>query len=247
MLRIIGKTDVGKVRKTNQDDFAYGFLPDGAAWAVVCDGMGGANGGSVASSMAVRIISEEIKGQYTGQAESASVRQLLLPALANANAQVYARAGEDVSLYGMGTTVVACVATADSLFVAHAGDSRAYLVGEEQATQLTRDHSVVQEMVESGKITVEEARSHPNKNIITRALGVEPALEVDFAEHAFPRGACVLICSDGLSNLVESKAFVRAIHENLEKAAERLTALANEKGGTDNITVVMIVNSSDQE
>ncbi|MFT9055834.1 MAG: Stp1/IreP family PP2C-type Ser/Thr phosphatase [Ethanoligenens sp.] len=246
MLQIIGKTDVGKVRKTNQDDYAYGYLPDGAVWAVVCDGMGGANGGSVASSMAVRAITDSIQKQYTGQADAASVRALLFDALSDANTQVHVKARQDISLYGMGTTVVACIATADVLFVAHAGDSRAYLL-DAQATQLTRDHSVVQEMVESGQLTAEEARNHPNKNIITRALGVEPSLKIDFGEHAFPKGAGVLLCSDGLSNLVEDETFVQAMREDLEGAAEKLTALANEKGGTDNITVVMIVNRCDQE
>ncbi len=245
-MRIIGKTDVGKVRKSNQDDYAHGLLSNGAAWAVVCDGMGGANGGSVASSMAVKIISGHI-GAYAGPFTEKDVRALLLSALADANAQVYARAQKEVSLYGMGTTVVACVATADSLFVAHAGDSRAYLVGEKEAVQLTRDHSVVQEMVESGKLTEEEAKNHPNRNLITRALGVESELEVDFTARDFPQGTAVLICSDGLTNLVESDAFVKAMHENVEHAAENLTALANKEGGTDNITVVMIVNSSDQE
>lgn len=246
MLRIIGKTDVGKVRKTNQDDYAFGYMQDGTVWAVVCDGMGGANGGSVASSMAVRSISENIQAHYTGQSDAQSVKALLFGALSDANAQVYARAGQDVSLYGMGTTVVACVANADTLFLAHAGDSRAYLL-EETATQLTRDHSVVQEMVDSGKLTAEEARNHPNKNIITRALGVEASLKIDFGEYAFPKGAGVLLCSDGLSNMVEDSAFVEAMRGNAEGAAESLTALANENGGTDNITVVIVVNSSSQE
>ncbi|ADU27628.1 Stp1/IreP family PP2C-type Ser/Thr phosphatase [Ethanoligenens harbinense] len=246
MLQLIGKTDVGKVRKTNQDDYAYGQLPGGAVWAVVCDGMGGANGGSVASSMAVRSIEHSIQSRYDGRTDDEAVRALLFSALMDANAQVYARAGQDVSLYGMGTTVVACIATADLLFVAHAGDSRAYLLDRE-ATQLTRDHSVVQEMVDSGEITAEEARNHPNKNIITRALGVEPALKIDFGAHPFPKGAGVLLCSDGLSNLVESESFVQAMREDSETAAEKLTALANENGGTDNITVVMIVNRNDQE
>lgn len=246
MLHIIGKTDVGKVRKTNQDDYAYGYLPGGAAWAVVCDGMGGANGGSVASSMAVRIISENIQAHYASQTDAESAKTLLLGALSEANAQVFAKAGQDVSLYGMGTTVVACMATANSLFVAHAGDSRAYLL-DGQATQLTRDHSVVQEMVDGGKLTVEEARHHPNKNIITRALGVEASLKIDFGECVFPKGAGVLLCSDGLSNMVENGSFVEAMKENQEKAADTLTALANQNGGTDNITVVMIINSSEQE
>lgn len=245
-MQLIGKTDVGKVRKTNQDDYAYGELPGGAVWAVVCDGMGGANGGSVASGMAVRSIEHSIRSRYDGRTDDESVRALLFSALTDANAEVHARAGQDVSLYGMGTTVVACIATADLLFVAHAGDSRAYLL-DQGATQLTRDHSVVQEMVDSGEITAEEARSHPNKNLITRALGVEPALEIDFGAYPFPKGTGVLLCSDGLSNLVESEAFVQAMREDPEKAAEKLTALANENGGTDNITVVMIVNRNDQE
>lgn len=245
-MHIFGQTDIGKVRKTNQDDFAYGLLPNGAAWAVVCDGMGGANGGSVASGMAVQMIADTVKNEYAGQADADSVRALLADALQKANRQVYERSLSDAALSGMGTTVVACVVAGNAAFIAHAGDSRAYLL-RENAVQLTRDHSIVQELIESGQISAEEARSHPNRNIITRALGVEKTLDIDFGAHAFPPGTSILLCSDGLSNLVENEAFVQALRQGRDTAAAALISLANQKGGTDNITVVMIASDGDQE
>lgn len=247
MLRIIGKTDIGKVRENNQDDFAYGLLPDGAAWAVVCDGMGGASGGSVASSIAVHAISEGIESQYTGQSDEKSIQELLLGVLKQANEQVYKKSRDDISLHGMGTTVVACLAKNDTAFIGHAGDSRAYLIKSESLEQLTVDHSVVQEMVDKGQITQEEAQNHPNKNLITRALGVESTLKIDFGAYHFPEGTGVLLCSDGLSNLVDREAIVKAFGDHFDQAAEDLIGLANENGGTDNITAVIVVNANGQE
>lgn len=240
-LRIVGKTDPGRVRKTNQDDYACGDLPGGAVWAVVCDGMGGANGGSVASSVAVKIIAARIGADYDGHTDIASVKQLLFSAINQANAEVFRQSQSDPSLSGMGTTVIACIAAGGSAYVAHAGDSRAYLVSGGRAVQLTRDHSIVQEMLDSGKLTPEEARNHPQKNIITRALGVEETLEIDFCETTFPQDATLLICTDGLTNLVDEATCARVLQQPADSdPAGRLVEMANENGGTDNITVVLI-------
>lgn len=240
-MRTVGKTDPGRVRKTNQDDYACGTLPDGGAWAVVCDGMGGANGGSVASSVAVKIIAGHIQAGYDGHTDIASVKRLLFAAIGEANTEVFRQSQSDPSLSGMGTTVIACIAAAGCAYVAHAGDSRAYLVTGGRAVQLTRDHSIVQEMLDSGKLTPEEARNHPQKNIITRALGVEETLEIDFCETTFPESATLLICTDGLTNLVEESICARVLQQPAEgDPAGRLVELANENGGTDNITVVLI-------
>ncbi len=240
---VSGKTDRGKVRKTNQDDFAIGNLPGGAAYAVVCDGMGGANGGNVASSTAAAIISECIVKGYSQNLDIEDIKNLLAESIKKANTAVFEMSRKDVSLYGMGTTVVACLAGNEKFAVAHAGDSRAYLVGGGMK-QLTRDHSIVQEMLENGKITAEEALVHPQKNIITRALGVEESLNIDFNVYDFANGAAVLICTDGLTNLVDDKMIETVVNETEpEECCERLVNMANENGGSDNITVVVIYNA----
>lgn len=240
---IAGKTDKGKVRRTNQDDYAAGKLPGSASYAVVCDGMGGANGGNVASSTAVKIISESILNGFSPSFDNQHVHDLLENSIQKANAEVYEMARKDQSLFGMGTTVVACVAGNGNITVAHAGDSRAYLLNKE-FVRLTRDHSMVQEMIENGKITPEEALIHPQKNIITRALGVEENLDIDFSSSKFEEGDSVLICTDGLTNLVSDDLIENVAKETSPgECADKLVDLANENGGSDNITVVVIYNA----
>jgi PPM family protein phosphatase len=240
---IAGKTDRGKVRVTNQDDFAVGYLPGSAVYAVVCDGMGGANGGNVASSTAVRIISKEIAGGYNESLDDEGIKKLLMLAVGKANNAVFEMSRKDHSLLGMGTTVVAAVASGGSVSVAHAGDSRAYLI-DDGIKQLTRDHSIVQEMLENGKITQDEALIHPQKNIITRALGVEESLDIDFKMVQFGADGAVLICTDGLTNLITDEALQITVKEsNKEQCAEKLVNMANDNGGSDNITVVVIYNA----
>lgn len=241
-MRIVGKTDTGILRKQNQDDFSCGVFPDGNVWAVVCDGMGGVNGGSVASSIAVQVIAEKLKSGYVGATDMAAQKKLLLDALSAGNTEVYRKSVNEPEFFGMGTTVVACIATGTSAYIAHAGDSRAYLIGERGAILLTRDHSIVQEMLESGKLSPEEAQNHPQKNIITRALGVGETLNVDFCETTLAQGSALLICTDGLTNHVDAPEIARIVRESadIETAAGELVDLANKNGGSDNITVVVI-------
>lgn len=236
-----GKTDAGLIRKANQDAYACGSYPDGNAWAVVCDGMGGANGGSTASTTAVGIISDQLQKKYAGGVDSTTAKKLLLDVLEEANAGVNAMSRNDPALTGMGTTVIACIATPAQAYIAHAGDSRAYLVGADRVVQLTRDHSVVQEMIDTGKISRQEAKNHPQRNIITRALGVEETLEVDFSGVTLDDGTYLMICTDGLTNHVEESDFVRVIFESGgEDPAAKLVQMANDGGGADNITVVIL-------
>jgi serine/threonine protein phosphatase PrpC len=240
-MRILGKTDVGKIRKVNQDDYAYGEFPGGSVWAVVCDGMGGANGGNIASTEAVKKISEKLISGFDTIRES-GVKQLLVGALDAANAEVYGKSAADPALSGMGTTVVACIADRDTVYIAHAGDSRAYLVGPSGVVQLTRDHSIVQELLESGKLTPDEAKDYPQKHIITRALGVEETLDIDYCEATFAEHSKVLLCSDGLSNHVEPEAFEQTINDpQVGDPAAKLVDIANDNGGSDNVTVVIIM------
>lgn len=240
-MRIIAKTDVGRVRSSNQDSYAAGEFRNGVAWAVVCDGMGGYAGGNVASSTAVKSISERITAAYRENMESASIKNLLVTAIKNANYEIFDASKDSEELQGMGTTVVAALMTDNNVYVAHAGDSRAYLVTPESILRLTRDHSIVQTMLENGEITEEEAMKHPKRNLITRALGVEEELKVDFTEESTDGQSVLLLCTDGLSNFVDDTAIHQIVRDNFgADYASLLIDLANENGGGDNITVVGI-------
>ena len=238
-MKIVAKTDKGKVRKDNQDSYAAGELPGGVAWAVVCDGMGGAAGGNVASSIAVKMISEKIAASYQHGMSDNSIRNMLISVIETANASIYEMSCTVESLNGMGTTVVAVIIRDSTLYIAHAGDSRAYRISENSMRQLTRDHSVVQDMVEHGELTEEQAREHPGKNIITRALGVSEDIDVDFSQETLDEKDVIIICTDGLTNYVETDDIYNATRdEHYYDFADRLVNLANENGGGDNITDV---------
>lgn len=243
-MRITAKTDIGKVRSTNQDSYSAGELSGGVAWAVVCDGMGGAAGGNVASSISVRMISHSIDEGYRNGMRPNSIRNMLESAIAGANACVYDMAVKDESLTGMGTTCVAALITDGVAYIAHVGDSRAYVItGEGELKQVTRDHSMVQDLVEQGSITQAQAKTYPGKNIITRALGVEETVDVDFCEVQLSDSDALLVCTDGLTNFVGDDEIVAAMADGkFFEYAERLVGLANEHGGGDNITVVSIAS-----
>lgn len=242
-MRIVAKTDIGKMRPNNQDSYAAGELSNSVAWAVVCDGMGGASGGNVASSTAVKIISERITSSYKDSMSYNSIKNMLTSAIAAANIEVFDESKADESLAGMGTTVVAAILTGNSVYVAHAGDSRAYILSNGKLSQLTKDHSFVQEMVDTGRLTPDEAKEDPRKNIITRALGVDDELRVDFCEEFIDKNDIVLICTDGLTNYLSDEDIVSLTSDgDFENYAEKLVARANENGGGDNITVVTMSN-----
>ena len=242
-MTIYSKTDTGKVRKSNQDAVSSGVF-EGGAWGVVCDGMGGANGGDIASSKAVSIIGEVLSsGLHSGMTGN-EIRQLVEQAVSRANREIYEQARQDISLAGMGTTVVCAVVVGDALYVSHAGDSRAYILNGSRINLLTRDHSMVQELVNLGRLTEEEARSHPRKNVITRALGVYNEIPVDHTECTLDVGDMVLLCSDGLSNCVEDErllSMAQDIQHDLSLCEAYIDA-ANTNGGQDNITALIICN-----
>jgi len=242
-LNMVAKTDRGRIRESNQDAYFVGEMPDGTAFAVVCDGMGGAAGGNIASSLAVQVISSKINASYHPNMRDSSICNMLESALSAANVEVYDLAQEKADLRGMGTTVVCAVIRGGQAFIAHAGDSRAYLFSADGLQQVTTDHSMVQDLVESGKITPDEAKHHPNKNIITRAIGVDSAIKIDFDQIDFSDGQVLLLCTDGLSNYVDNDEMVSAISDGQYYAyADRLVQQANKNGGGDNITVVAISN-----
>lgn len=240
-MRIVSKTDIGMARRSNQDAYATGELPGSVAWAVVCDGMGGANGGNVASATAVKVISEHISSAYREGMSSNSVRTMLESAITAANLSVYDMSQQSEDLAGMGTTVVACVIVNGVAHISHVGDSRAYRIGTDGMEQLTRDHSYVQRLIEDGRLTTEEAKTYPHRNIITRALGVEERILVDYNEIVMDPKDALLICTDGLSGMVECEDMLDVFRSySFYECPDRLVKLANQQGGSDNITVVIL-------
>ncbi len=240
MIKLNGKTDIGVKRHSNQDDFALHIFPDGEALAVVCDGMGGANAGNVASKTATEVICSFLQRSYRKDLDAQGITALLQSAVISANIEIFEMAQKNEELSGMGTTVVAAFITKDFAVVSHVGDSRAYLVNDE-VTQLTRDHSVVQSLIESGKLTIEEAQVHPRRNIITRALGIEPEVLVDSDEYVLKSGESLLLCSDGLSNFVNTDEIKEIFNrEDTAEIVDNLINKANLNGGADNITAVAI-------
>lgn len=240
-MKIFSRTDTGRVRSENQDAFFAGHLSDHAAFAVVCDGMGGANAGNIASATAVKSIADYISKSYRGAMTVQEMEKVVQNAITSANIELYDLSLKHAKYNGMGTTVVLAAVIGDEAVIAHVGDSRVYLAEGETITQLTRDHSVVQSLIESGKITPEDAKVHPRKNIITRALGAEEQVAVDLTVAHLNEGAALLLCSDGLTNYVEPAEIAAVLaKEEPQAAADCLVDKANREGGGDNITVVIM-------
>lgn len=241
-MKISAKTDRGMLRQSNQDAYAIGELTQGA-WAVVCDGMGGHLGGNVASAMARDVITDRIKDNVRINMSAVSVRNMLESAIVTANADIYDRSHKEASLAGMGTTCVAAVCINSVAVIANVGDSRCYLLRGDTITQLTKDHSYVQALVDAGTITPEEANEHHMKNMITRALGLEDDIDVDFFDVEITEGDRLLLCSDGLTNHVSNEKMLNLINgSEAFDYADKLVKEANKNGGTDNITVVVMEN-----
>ena len=240
-MNIVSLTDIGLVRSSNQDNFKTSSISDNVAWAIVCDGMGGTNGGNIASKIAVDVISESIKSNYYENIDSDKIKDILVSAAYEANRAIYDKALNNKNLIGMGTTVVAAIIQGDIIHLVNVGDSRAYLITKTEVTQITKDHSIVQDMVDHGEITSKEAKNHPHKNIITRALGVDEFVDVDYYEVSFEKGNTLFMCTDGFSNYMENdKIFTLAKYTNFKFLAREAVTLAKGAGGNDNITVVAV-------
>ena len=240
-MQVFTKTDIGLVRKDNQDSSAYSVISSDCAWAVVCDGMGGAKGGKTASSAAVQYICEFIAREYKDDMDEEALSDTLVSAVDGANLAVYKMAMENSELAGMGTTCDLVFVRKGIAHVVHVGDSRTYSIRDGKILQITEDHSLVQEMVRRGELTQEQAMKHPNKNLITRALGVAHEVHIDYIEAEFNEGDVLLICSDGLSNFVSKADMVRTAQENKgELMIDTLVEIAKRHGGLDNITVTVI-------
>ncbi len=239
MLKTASLSDQGIRRAMNQDmvyssELPVGNLPD---LFMVADGMGGHKAGDYASRCAVDVMVRSIMGSAETDA-----KQLIQKAISDANEEILSKSMGNPDYEGMGTTVVACSIREDTMKVANVGDSRLYLIRDHKITQITEDHSLVQEMVRLGKIDQENARNHPKKNIITKAVGVMPQVEADFFDVSLQAGDEILLCSDGLSNMLEDEE-IRMIMEagrDITEKAEALVRAANENGGKDNISVIVI-------
>jgi protein phosphatase len=254
-MQVFGISDVGLKRQLNEDNFSV-WQNDTTIIAVVCDGMGGARAGEVASRLACRQFMQILRDEIERITSSHTDRvQLMLDvdraidvSCRRSNEAVFEHSSSDNSLSGMGTTIVGCVIIDEILWAFNVGDSRVYHIDKNGINQLTSDHSFVQALLDAGKITPEEALSHPNRNIILRAVGIEKSVECDVVHMELQEGY-YLICSDGLSNYFEEKKFSRIINStmSLSEKAEALIDFANSSGGADNITAVLIDTQINRE
>ncbi|MCR5799274.1 MAG: Stp1/IreP family PP2C-type Ser/Thr phosphatase [Lachnospiraceae bacterium] len=246
MLKTFSITDIGKRRKLNQDyvytsEVAVGHLPN---LFMVADGMGGHNAGDYASRYTIETIVDEIS-----KSDDESPVFVLEKAIKSANSHIRRKSEEEAELNGMGTTVVAATIDGDKLCVANVGDSRLYIINDREIKQITRDHSLVEEMVRMGGLKRELARTHPDKNIITRAIGALDDVDVDFFELTLNKDDVILMCSDGLSNMIEDEE-IRMIMQgqrDIAEKAESLVKAANNNGGKDNIAVVLVEPFADND
>ena len=231
---VSARSEIGRVRKDNEDNYLVSNERD---LFVVADGMGGHAGGEVASSIVKRVLDEEI----TALQPADDCEKILLNALLKANSLIL-RLGRDQAYLGMGTTVTAAMFVMGRLYIAHIGDSRAYLFREGQLQLLTQDHSLVNELLQKGELTKEEAEHHPRRNILTRALGTVENPQIDQFNLGVQRGDLLLLCTDGLHNLVKEQEIRQILSgsDQLEKMVDSLVDLALERGGNDNITAVLV-------
>ena len=230
-------TDIGKLRRQNED--AVYVNKKEPFFVIVADGMGGHNAGEVASSIAIDTIKEELSKKM-GRRKT-DYENKIREAFVLANKKIYDYAEKNSKLMGMGTTTVTALISDGKLIVGNVGDSRAYIIKDDSIRQISIDHSYVWQLVMRGEITEQQAKRHPKRNFITRAMGTEKDIEVDIFSEKW-EGGTVLICSDGLSNLVENYEMKQIVSEatDLQEAATKLAGLANERGGSDNITVALM-------
>ena len=238
-----GLSDIGRVRAQNQDAFRIEELDRHTILAVVCDGMGGAKSGNIASRLAIDVFVDEVKNSYKNSMTQEQIGQLLQNAVKLANFTVYDQARQFEDFAGMGTTLVAALLSGKIATVVNVGDSRCYHITRSDIRRITVDHSVVQMMVDRGELTAEEARSYPGRNYITRAVGTEPTVESDLFAIRVERGDALLLSSDGLHNEVDDQEILfEVVHGvNNDNCCQRLLDIANMRGSPDNVTSVLVM------
>ena len=238
-----GLTDPGCVREQNQDAYHMEQLDRNSLLCVICDGMGGARSGNVASSLALDVFVEEIRRTWVSGIDREKTDRMLEAAVKLANFTVYDQAQQFEEFRGMGTTLVAALIQGKEATVIHVGDSRAYSVGRNGIRCLTKDHSLVQMMIQRGELTPEKARTYPGKNYITRAIGTETVVNGDIYHMDVERGDCLLLCSDGLSNLLDDQEILFEVVHGVNKqyCCQRLLDIAKNRGAPDNVTSILVV------
>ena len=238
-----GLTDPGCVREQNQDAFMMEQLDRNTLLCVICDGMGGAKSGNVASSLAVDVFTQEVKNSWNSDMNEERLDQMLSGAVKLANFTVFDQAQQFEEFAGMGTTLVAALIHGKQVTFVNVGDSRAYCIDRNGIHQVTTDHSLVQMMVARGELTQEQAKSYPGKNLITRAIGTESVVLCDIFHKKMDKGDSILLCTDGLSNLIDEQEILFEVAHGADKkqCCERLLDIAKKRGAPDNVTSVLAV------
>ncbi|MCR8845264.1 Stp1/IreP family PP2C-type Ser/Thr phosphatase [Paenibacillus sp. SC116] len=240
-MKAVHRSDIGKVRAVNEDRAYAATLPNGYTLVIVADGMGGHQAGDIASRLAVETVVNELR-QLPSELDEKDREDALKSAIFRANDTIYHIASQDEKYNNMGTTIVAALLQQEEGTVAHIGDSRAYIISPQHIRQLTDDHTLVNELLKSGQITQEEANHHPRRNVLTRALGTDARVRVDVAPLRVEQDETLLLCSDGLTNMISTKEIWSTIVDPslpLEVIADRLIEQAVEAGGDDNVTVIL--------
>lgn len=242
-MKFVSKTDIGLVRTENQDRVWAGYIKNDIIMAIVCDGMGGENAGGVASEMTMDIFSDRMQKGFRNDIDANSIRNLMITSIEAANTLVYEKA-DNPDMQGMGTTCVAVVIKGHRAYIINVGDSRAYCISKDGGiNQITKDHTMVRMLVEQGKISEDEVQEHPQRNYITRAVGAKKNISVDYFEIDITSIDKILLCSDGLSGYLNEEQILEVISRyEINEASDELINKANEHGGYDNITVVLISN-----
>ena len=240
-LRILAKSDIGKARDMNQDNFYAAQETDAIKLFILADGMGGYKGGEIASSVAVYSAQNYICNNFEGIVkEKETIMKLIKDSIEYANLMVYERSKEAEELKDMGTTLDVCLIYNNKAFIGHVGDSRVYRIRKKIMQRLTTDHSYVQGLVKDGKITKEEAQTHPKKNMLVKAVGCNSLVEPDVMCKGFLEDDIILMCSDGLTNMLKDEEIYKILLENPENPVAALINSANREGGIDNITTIII-------
>ena len=237
-MKVYAKTDIGKLREINQDCYYIPISEEEIKMFIIADGMGGYAGGEVASNLAVF----EVKKYIEEQSKKYEPEKLLRNAIIEANKVIYEKSSNIQELEEMGTTLDICLIYNNNIYIGHIGDSRIYKINNNSIKQITTDHSYVQKLVKEGTITEEEAKTHPKKNMIMKALGSKESEEPDIIIEPLEKNDIILMCTDGLTNMVDDELILKIIKDNPEDAQEKLIEQANAQGGIDNITLIIIKN-----
>lgn len=243
-MRILAKSDVGRVRETNQDSFYVSDLNDDIKLFILADGMGGYKGGEIASKVAVTAVSKFITEKFDGiSKDKDSILDLLEDAILFANSAIYEESEADEELQDMGTTLEVMLIYKQKVYIGHVGDSRIYRIRKNNMKKITTDHSYVEKLIQDGEITREESYNHPKKNLLIKALGTDEEVEPDLIYTVLNKNDMLIICSDGLTNMIPEKEILDIVLNNSsENVADVLVDEANEAGGLDNITVIFVDN-----